>query len=126
MCKRLPIILMFLLVAPSATAKDAGKTLPSLQNLVKYGCKTVGPVRKANYRDPLGRAHLVWVTTCWAEHQGPFDKKPIRDWKLWLSDRGSLDAGNKDCVKWIRRIRKALYRWKLEQKVRIAEPKGKQ
>lgn len=125
MYKKLPLLLTLFLVTLSAHAKDVSKKLPSFQNLVKYGCETSGPVYKRDYRDPLGREHLVWVTNCWATHRGPFDKKPVRDWGIWLSDRSSLDAGNKDAMKWMKRIRRASYRWKLEQKVRIVEPEEK-
>jgi hypothetical protein len=93
--------------------------------LVRYGCSVSGPVLKTDYNNPRGRETPVWVVRCWAEHKCPFDKKAVRDWKIWLSDRDSLEEGNKDCMKWMKRIKRASYRWKLEQKVKVVETKDK-
>lgn len=116
-------IILFLAL-PSPTG-DVSKKLPPFLNLVRYGCKTNGPIRKMDYGDPLGREREVWVTTCWAEHRSPFDKKALRNWSFWLSDRDDLESGNKDAMKWMKRVKRASYRWKLEQKVKIVEPEEK-
>lgn len=125
MYKKLLFLLIVLFAVLCASAGDVSKKLPPLLNLVRYGCKTNGPVRKMNYRDPQGRTRDVYVTVCWAEHRSPFDKKALRSWSFWLSDRSDLESGNKDALKWMKQVRRASYHWKLEQKAKIVEPKEK-
>ncbi len=126
MYKHGAIILLFLALTQFASAGDITKKLPSMLYLARYGCTTGGPVSKTDYKDPMGRAQTVWVVRAYAEHKGLFDKKAVRDWQVWLADSDSLEDGNKVCIKWMKRIRKASYNWKLEQKVKIVEPKERE
>jgi len=128
MCKGMVIPgawLVILLAILHIQGGDITKKLPSMLYLVRYGCSAKGPVYKINHEDPMGRARKVWVVRAFAEHKGLFDKKAVRNWQAWLADASSLEAGNKVCMKWMKRVSKASYRWRLEQKVKIVEPREK-
>lgn len=98
------VVLIALVLCPAFQAGNIDKKLPDLANLVRYGCVINGPILKRNYNDPAGRERRVWKLTVWAEHQSPFDKKPIRDWTLWYSDRHKRAKALTDCDKWMERV----------------------
>ncbi len=114
------IIFLYLLLVGAANlaAGDASKQLPAMANLRKYGCSVNGPVLTINHNDPAGREHAVWEVHCWVAHQTPYETKATKDWKLWLGHYKSLEDGNKACMKWMKRIKKASARWKMENRKR--------
>jgi len=112
-------ILVCLLFVQAVQAGDI--KLPAMANLRKYGCAANGPVVTMNYNDPAGRKHVVWEAHVWVTHQTPYEKKDKKDWKAWLGQYKSLEDSNKACMKWIKRIRKAFARWKMENRKRKLE-----
>ncbi len=102
------ILLLLTLLCPAAPVRAEDgleKKLPPLENLVRYGC-TIHAVRMVDHDSPRNEAQQFWRVAFWAEHQGPFDEEPDRDWKLLYSYRKKRMKAFVDCDDFMERVKR--------------------
>lgn len=105
---------------PAGAEEDLEEKLPSLDDLVRYGCR-IQSISMVDHGSPRSERANVWRVIFWAEHQSPLDAKPREDWEILYSYREKRMKAFADCDDFMERLKRAKHR-ESEQK-ELAERK---